>query len=196
MCTKYLNFLKMAEDDAYDEYSDFQDHNERKACNWCQRCVPLVNAKPYCKKCHNAAYKECVRCHRPLPDEKYFTEDEQQRRCNSCQRKYLLERNRRLAKKDKTSSKAVCEKAGPSGDGKKRKVESSSVKKATLPAEEGSNGSDDDGEQELPSMKHKSNVKKRKRRKLTYKAYIPLKIKLVRDISCDSSSSPSSGEDD
>ena len=58
-----------------------------KKCNWCGSVVLLSHGKPYCLPCSSHCYKECIRCHRPFPDKKYFKLNG--KRCNSCERKYL-----------------------------------------------------------------------------------------------------------
>lgn len=68
-----------------------------KSCVWCKEHTRLKDGKPYCLKCCNRMFQECVRCHFPYPDAKYFSEHDS--RCNSCQKKYMKEKERRLVKK-------------------------------------------------------------------------------------------------
>jgi hypothetical protein len=65
----------------------------KKNCNWCKEYKPLYDGKPYCKDCAVKMYRECSRCHLPYPEEKSFTSND--RRCNSCQNKFLKEKERR-----------------------------------------------------------------------------------------------------
>ena len=69
----------------------------KKRCNWCNRHDELFDGKPYCVKCSEKLFRECGRCHRPFPHEKYFSKNE--KRCNSCQDKYLSEKMKREQKK-------------------------------------------------------------------------------------------------
>jgi hypothetical protein len=62
-------------------------------CNWCGIAGRLMKGKPYCSRCHEKCFRECVRCHRPLPHESYFKQSDV--RCNACHCKYLRERKRR-----------------------------------------------------------------------------------------------------
>ena len=75
----------------------------KKRCNWCNRISPLIDQKPYCAKCSEKLYKECTRCHRPFPSDKYFVKND--KRCNSCQEKYLREKFKREQKNKKKSEK-------------------------------------------------------------------------------------------
>lgn len=68
-------------------------------CIWCNNPVDLVKGKKYCQSCESVMYKECRRCHRPFPSDKYFTSHPD--RCNSCQKRYMSEKNSRKKKKDK-----------------------------------------------------------------------------------------------
>lgn len=69
----------------------------RKKCNFCLQTVALVKNKPYCNKCHKNCFRECSRCHKPYNHERFFELNEV--RCNSCQRKYLKEKEKRDMKK-------------------------------------------------------------------------------------------------
>jgi hypothetical protein len=46
-------------------------------------------------------YKECIRCHRPLSDKKYFILND--KHCNACQKKYLKENCKRKYLKEKSN---------------------------------------------------------------------------------------------
>ena len=71
-------------------------NNNTKKCNWCNRLVELLPSKPFCQSCFDSSYQECIRCHKPYTSAKYFQLNST--RCNSCHRKYLAEKERRLAK--------------------------------------------------------------------------------------------------
>lgn len=61
-----------------------------KQCNWCSAAGQLVTDKLYCTACAAKCYRECIRCHRPFPNKCYFRTNN--KRCVSCQKKYLKER--------------------------------------------------------------------------------------------------------
>jgi len=63
---------------------------------WCKGYKELVPTKAYCADCCGKMYKECSRCHLHYPDAKFFAQNE--KRCNSCQKKYVKERERRVQK--------------------------------------------------------------------------------------------------
>ena len=66
-----------------------------KSCNWCfTPSVPLVTGKNYCSVCAHYCFKECKRCRWPLPSADFFSLSKE--RCNTCQKKYLKEVNKRL----------------------------------------------------------------------------------------------------
>lgn len=100
--------------------TDFQG-GKRSCCSWCKQVSSLLPNKSYCVGCKSNMFRECVRCHLPFPDEKYFQAGGN--RCNSCQKKYEKERGRR---QQKLEHKETC-------DGKsvksatKRKLESSAA---------------------------------------------------------------------
>lgn len=85
----------MGDDSSFSDTSDFETHT--KPCNWCGGFFPFVPGKQFCKKCGDAAFKECRRCHRPYPDESFFELDKE--RCTSCHKKYLIERTKREMKR-------------------------------------------------------------------------------------------------
>lgn len=67
-------------------------------CVWCKdRKVLMDNAK-YCRDCYEKSYKVCIRCKLPYPNAKYFEESGGTDRCNSCYKKYVKEREKRLQK--------------------------------------------------------------------------------------------------
>lgn len=70
--------------------------SKQKGCNYCNRISALVDNKPYCILCDKKCYRECRRCHRPHDSSDYFTLDPEGQRCNSCQNKYLKQRNKRI----------------------------------------------------------------------------------------------------
>lgn len=53
------------------------------ACIWCGCRAALVEGKPYCSCCSSRCLRECVSCHKPYPNLKYFAGSSP--RCNSCQ---------------------------------------------------------------------------------------------------------------
>ena len=71
-------------------------------CIWCEQEKPLLIGKKYCLQCQSRSFQECIRCRRPLPEEKYFTLNSH--RCNACQRKYLKEK---MSSKQSSSSKSI-----------------------------------------------------------------------------------------
>lgn len=73
-----------------------------KTCSWCKAYRPLVSDKTYCHACADKMFRECARCHQPFPDSKYFEDDN--RRCNSCHKKYLREREKRILKQQQQIS--------------------------------------------------------------------------------------------
>ncbi len=73
-------------------------------CNWCTNYATLLPGKKFCQQCNENLFRECARCRRPFPHEKYF--DGNNTRCNSCFKKLEKERNRRaLIKKEKNEKK-------------------------------------------------------------------------------------------
>lgn len=85
-----------SESDMGEMVTSFQAKSLSKTCAWCKNCKSLLSGKPYCSDCSEKMYKECSRCHLPYPEMKYFKLDKQ--RCNTCQKKYLIEREKRLQK--------------------------------------------------------------------------------------------------
>lgn len=80
------------------EFDDDTDYEHAmKKCNYCHQAKKLVKNKLYCLKCAREAFRECRRCKKPYHNEKYFELNET--RCNTCQRKYLKEKERRELKK-------------------------------------------------------------------------------------------------
>ena len=77
-----------------------------QTCIWCKdRKILMVNAK-YCKECYQNCYKVCIRCKLPYPEAKYFKESGGSDRCNSCYKKYVKEREKRLQKLVQTGQSA------------------------------------------------------------------------------------------
>lgn len=89
----------MADTDVFGNSDEDIEISPKKKCNWCNMTVKLLSGKPYCNKCSRQCFKECRRCHRPFPHERYFELDEN--RCNACQKKYLKEREKRQQTKQK-----------------------------------------------------------------------------------------------
>lgn len=79
------------------DFESDSDLTPKKRCCWCNQNSKLISNKPYCRKCSNNCYKECIRCHKPYPSEKYFEKNDS--RCNACQEKYLREKTKREQKK-------------------------------------------------------------------------------------------------
>ena len=66
-------------------------HSIERKCNWCGiEFFTSPKQAYYCTTCKEGCFRECKRCHRPLPDKKYFKLDD--KRCNACQRKYNKEK--------------------------------------------------------------------------------------------------------
>jgi hypothetical protein len=64
---------------------------KNKNCNWCSALFDYdTTKKPYCETCKQHMLKECIRCHRPMTLERYFTLNDT--RCNACHKKYLKEK--------------------------------------------------------------------------------------------------------
>ncbi len=64
-----------------------------RKCNWCGENGALANGKPYCDVCKSRCYRECCRCKRPFEKARFFLLDPNGIRCNSCQHKYLKEKD-------------------------------------------------------------------------------------------------------
>ena len=88
-----------------DSFDSDSEDIPKKRCNWCNQNTKLAPNKPYCKACSIKIFRECKRCHKPYPEEKYFEKNEN--RCNSCQEKYLREREKRLQKLTKKNTKEL-----------------------------------------------------------------------------------------
>lgn len=88
------------EDDANSDccsepHSEFKrDTTSRGTCSWCKNFEELLSGAKYCRSCHEKSYRVCSRCKLPYPDKKFFTESGDGKRCNSCQRKYIKEREK------------------------------------------------------------------------------------------------------
>lgn len=81
----------------FDDSTSFDSHEVQTRCNWCHKFTKLCHGAKHCSTCDTNAYRVCRRCKRPFPSADYFTDDSA--RCNSCQRKYIKERERREMKK-------------------------------------------------------------------------------------------------
>ena len=64
-----------------------------KPCNWCNEANKLQSGKKFCERCSHNMFQECIRCHKPYPDERFFKNHK--KRCNSCHQKILLEKKKR-----------------------------------------------------------------------------------------------------
>ena len=71
-----------------------------KKCIWCKEHKKLECGKKYCVDCARNKFKECMRCHMPYPNEKYFQKN--QKRCNACQNKLTQERLKRENSRNST----------------------------------------------------------------------------------------------
>lgn len=67
-----------------------------KQCIWCNEAKKLENGKKYCHRCSQNMFRECTRCHKPFPHARFFKINE--KRCNSCQQKFLAEKKKREEK--------------------------------------------------------------------------------------------------
>ena len=76
-----------------------------QVCCYCGIDHSLVEGKQYCLLCQDKMYRECIRCHKPYDSERFFQSNEN--RCNSCQNKYI---------KEKENNKAVMEESDESDD--------------------------------------------------------------------------------
>jgi hypothetical protein len=74
-----------------------------KPCSWCKQLGTLERNKSYCEHCSAVMFRECIRCKLPYPDKKYFEKNDV--RCNTCQLKYLKEKERREANRAKIQQK-------------------------------------------------------------------------------------------
>ena len=69
-------------------------------CNWCGADEAFVEGKRYCATCESNMYRECIRCHKPYDQAKYFGFD--MNRCNACQRRYYREKELNKKTSEKT----------------------------------------------------------------------------------------------
>lgn len=135
-------------------HDDTDYENIRKKCNFCLATTTLVKNKPYCQKCHRNCFRECSRCHKPYNHEKFFELNEV--RCNTCQRRYLKEKEKRDQKKLQ-------------------------AKKVPLISSSEESGSDADPPKRPPPRQSDPVVPKKKHRK---KLFLPLYVTLSSE-SCD-----------
>lgn len=70
---------------------------KKQMCCWCGTETTLLPDKRYCEECAKRCICECVRCHRPFDDMKYFLYSKT--RCNSCFKTYEKEAKKRKLKK-------------------------------------------------------------------------------------------------
>lgn len=94
------NLLDTLEDNQSSEKdsSDFETA-EKKKCIWCLRYATLLPDQRHCEACDRKGHKYCRRCHQSFDSASYFTLDISKTRCDSCQRKYLREKQQREVKK-------------------------------------------------------------------------------------------------
>ena len=78
---------------------------QTKICCWCKANTSLVENKKFSQLCKDRAYSICKRCKFPFDNESYFQLD--QDRCNSCQKKYIKEKEKRSAVKASLSKIAT-----------------------------------------------------------------------------------------
>lgn len=69
---------------------------KHKKCNWCGVQKLMENKKLFCQICSEHCLKECAHCHKPYPSLKYFILSD--KRCNSCERKYVKQKENRKKK--------------------------------------------------------------------------------------------------
>ncbi len=82
---------------------DFSSSNDEDStqntlvCAYCGEFVnKLVPKRKYCFTCKDKCLKECSRCHLPYDDARFY-ENEDARRCISCQKRLERERAKRKA---------------------------------------------------------------------------------------------------
>ena len=67
-------------------------------CIWCGHSEHAFEpGKPYCEDCILKCQRECVACKKPYPNLKVFALNE--KRCNSCQKKYECNKKKKEMKK-------------------------------------------------------------------------------------------------
>ena len=67
-------------------------------CIWCGHSEHAFEpGKPYCEDCTLKCERECVACKKPYPNLKAFALNE--KRCNSCQKKYEHNKKKKEMKK-------------------------------------------------------------------------------------------------
>ena len=67
-------------------------------CIWCGHSEHAFEpGKPYCEDCALKCRRECVACKKPYPNLKAFALNE--KRCNSCQKKYERNKKKKEMKK-------------------------------------------------------------------------------------------------
>ena len=97
----------------------------QKTCAWCKGYKLLVPSKKYCSDCCGQMYRECSRCRLPYPTAESFTLSDL--RCNSCQKKYVKEKQKREQKQQQQQQQqctntTAATAAGVSTGGNKRKA--------------------------------------------------------------------------
>lgn len=110
--------INIEETSHFDDSTDFESETRTRCC-WCRRFVALLPKQKHCKECDAKAFRLCARCKYPYPDAKYFKLNAN--RCDSCQRKYLKEKQRREAKqKERDAVKSDDE--DEKGEGQEKKL--------------------------------------------------------------------------
>ncbi len=89
--------------DSSSSTDDNSTHNKALLCNYCGHVVDkLVNKRKYCFSYKDRCFRECSRCHLPYDSSRFF-ENEEARRCLSCEKR--LQREREKRKKAKSIAK-------------------------------------------------------------------------------------------
>jgi hypothetical protein len=147
-----------------------------KPCSWCAKTdITLAAGKSYCVVCSNAAYAECIRCHKPYPSQRFFTKHDT--RCNSCQSKLEKERVKRAT--------VIAQKS--------REIDVSSDDSEGNPPTV--YGSSSDSDESPPAKKHKSTDSiSKKSSKSTKKTSLAKKVHGSTKVGEASSSSKPDGE--
>ena len=65
-------------------------------CNWCGTTeVKLAENTPYCPDCASNCKRECIVCHKPYPNLKFY--EKHSKRCNSCQSCYVVAKTKKAS---------------------------------------------------------------------------------------------------
>lgn len=82
-----------------EEAVDSEDAGSKGVCSWCLEDKYIVPKAKYCHECWKKCYRVCSRCKLPYPEAKYFEESDDGSRCNSCHKKYVLEKKKQEQRK-------------------------------------------------------------------------------------------------